>query len=133
MHPNLLQQQWLTTYENWRSFTKQCSNNTQHLVQYEHLVADKKGSVQKLCAELGLKAHFSDTIEKAKVSKASSQSKYFGFKFSNEVIELANYLGYNEQQVQGVPSLKWHIYEYYISFVYSPAKALFRKLKANGL
>jgi hypothetical protein len=125
----LLENQWLVTYMNWKEFSSH--NNSLYnkvALRYEDFVANPLIKVKEICKKFGLAAQYK-SMEKAKKSKSASKSEKFGYKLSDSILNLSKEYGYTENSLSCNSSLSWTLYVNYIKLVYSPLKKIYNKIK----
>lgn len=127
--PEKLENQWLMTYMNWQRLSSVLDIKGQvELIRYEDLTRAPKHVIESLCNSMNLPCKFIG-IESSKKSKASKYHSLFGYQFSQSVLSLTNLQGYTQESVQGKISYKWKCYRLYISYIYSPLKFIYLKMK----
>lgn len=127
--PEKLENQWILTYMNWQKFAALPHvKDHAELIKYEDLARAPKLIIESLCNKMAVPCKFHG-LEGSKKSKASKHHFLFGYQFSQSVLTLTNSQGYAQESVQGKSSFKWKFYRLYISYIYSPSKSFYQKIK----
>lgn len=125
----LLENQWLINYMNWNRLVENAeSSSSKFKLKYEELVSTPVLCLASITESLGISADICST-EKVRKSKSSKQSENFGYVLSSSILSLAKQFGYSQSELMSTPSIKWFLYRLYISYIYSPLKKVYIKLK----
>lgn len=126
-----LENQWINTYMNWQRLNGISSSSSNKIfTKYEDLVADRQSVISLICHAVQVKPTRKGE-EKVKRSKSSKQSDAFGYALSPSVINLAKSMGYSNDELLQTTSLRWTVYEFYIRYLYSPAKFIYKLVKRS--
>ena len=125
----LLENQWLINYMNWERLVENAeSSSNKFKLKYEDLVSNPVLCLASITQSLCISAEICST-EKVRKSKSSKQSENFGYVLSSSILSLAKQFGYSQSELMSTPSIKWFLYRLYISYIYSPLKKVYIKLK----
>lgn len=125
----LLENQWLINYMNWDRLVENVESSSKKFkLKYEDLVSNPVLCLASITQPLGVSAEICST-EKVRKSKSSKQSENFGYVLSSSVLSLAKQFGYSQSELMSTPSIKWFLYRLCISYIYSPLKKVYIKLK----
>lgn len=128
--PERYQSEWLAAYKNLLKFKDMMGDKLQ-IVRYEDIIQDLS-SLKPILAFMGT---HEDEISKDYMHSRSVQKwkrdKAFGFKLSEDVVNLAKEFGYTRSQMINAGTLIWPIYKYVMKVHYLGIRKIksFKKIR----
>lgn len=102
--PEAAEKGWIIAYKNLRRLQKQHPSKV-HIIRYEDLVSDQK-TITDILQFVQTEGDFNFGLHQQSVQKWR-QDRSFGFRLSDEAIELAKSFGYSEEAMVNRSTLDW--------------------------